>query len=211
MSKPHSIAIVEDDPSHRISLELLIEGDRDWRLTGSWSSAEAALPTLLRQPPEVVLMDINLPGMSGIECVHRLKERRPEAHVLMVTVYDNSDQVFAALSAGASGYLVKRDVPVRLIGFLLEILDGGAPMSSHIALQVVRFFHQQGKAKKETDELTGRERQILEMLAQGSFYKEIASGLKIGVETVNTHIRNIYAKLHVRSRTEAVIKYLQSR
>ena len=211
MPRPHTIAIVEDDRSLRSSLELLIAGDPAWRLTGAYASAEAALPALLREAPEMVLMDINLPGMSGIECVLRLKERQPEVLVLMVTVYETGDQVFAALSAGASGYLLKRDVPVRLISFLQEILAGGAPMSSHIALQVVRFFHQQGKAKKDTEELTPRERQILEQLAQGALYKEIASDLKIGVETVNTHIRNIYSKLHVRSRTEAVIKYLQSK
>ena len=207
----HTITIVEDDAGLRDSLALLIQGARGWKLTGTHPSAEAALPALTRHPPEVVLMDINLPGMSGIECVHRLKESVPQVLVLMVTVYDNSDQVFAALAAGASGYLLKRDVPSRLLDFLQDILNGGAPMSSHIARQVVRFFHNQGRAKKETDDLTARERQILEGLAQGSLYKEIASELNIGVETVNTHVRNIYAKLHVRNRTEAVLKFLQSR
>jgi len=207
----NTLAIVEDDAGLRDSLARLIAGARGWKLIGSYESAESAVPALTRQVPNLVLMDINLPGMSGIECVQRLKEKLPDLLVLMVTVYDNSDQVFAALAAGACGYLLKRDIPLRLVDSLNDALDGGSPMSSHIARQVVRFFHTQGKARKETDDLTGREKQILELLAQGSLYKEIASELGIGTETVNTHIRNIYSKLHVRSRTEAVIKFLQSR
>lgn len=206
-----TLAIVEDDAGLRDSLASLIAGAQGWKLTGAYESAEAALPALTKQPPALVLMDINLPGMSGIECVHRLKEKVQDLLVLMVTVYDNSDQVFAALAAGACGYLLKRDIPLRLVDSLNDALAGGSPMSSHIARQVVRFFHNQGRARKETDDLTAREKQILELLAQGSLYKEIASELGIGTETVNTHIRNIYAKLHVRSRTEAVIKFLQSR
>ena len=207
----NTLAIVEDDAGLRDSLTRLIAGAEGWKVTGVYATAEAALPAILRQPPNLVLMDINLPGMSGIECVQRLKEKQPELLVLMVTVYDNSDQVFAALAAGACGYLLKRDIPVKLVDSLSDALQGGSPMSSHIARQVVKFFHHQGQARKETDDLTTREKQILELLAQGSLYKEIAAELGIGTETVNTHIRNIYAKLHVRSRTEAVIKFLKGR
>jgi DNA-binding NarL/FixJ family response regulator len=207
----HTIALVEDDPGLRDTLTQLIAGTRGWKITGAYPSAEAALPALKRQPPHVVLMDINLPGISGIECVQQIKKTHPDLLVLMLTVYDNSDQVFAALAAGACGYLLKRDIPHKLLPALDDALTGGSPMSSHIARQVVRFFHTQGRAKKETDDLTPRERQILELLAQGSLYKEIASDLGIGTETVNTHIRNIYAKLHVRSRTEAVVKFLAAK
>lgn len=210
-AKTCTIAIVDDDSGLRADLTRLLTGAPGWTLTGAYSTAETALSAFLRQPPDVVLMDINLPGMSGIDCVTRLKERAPHVQVLMVTIYDNSDQVFAALAAGASGYLLKRDAPAKLIESLEDMLNGGAPMSSHIARQVVRFFHRQGQARKETSDLTTRERQILERLAQGALYKEIASELGIGLETVNTHIRNIYSKLQVRSRTEAVVKFLQSR
>ncbi len=210
-SSINTIAIVEDDAGLRESLAGILREAAGWKITGAWPSAEAALPALIRQPPKVVLMDINLPGKSGIECVSKLKERHPDVLVMMLTVYDNSDNVFASLAAGASGYLLKRDIPARLLDAINDVAAGGAPMSSHIALQVVRFFHQQGQAKKDTDDLTNRERQILELLAQGSLYKEIASELAIAVETVNTHVRNIYSKLQVRSRTEAVVKFLQSK
>lgn len=206
-----TIAIVEDDADLRRSMMLLLRASGKWRVTCEHGRAEDALPVLLRHPPDIVLMDINLPGMSGIDCVRQLKAARPDALVLMVTVYESSDQVFAALAAGASGYLLKRDAPERLLPFLEEIMAGGAPMSSHIARQVVRFFHQPQKAAApEKADLTARERQILELLATGALYKEIAADLGIGVETVNTHIRSIYSKLHVRSRTEAVLKFLQN-
>jgi DNA-binding NarL/FixJ family response regulator len=207
----HTVAIVEDDEVLRQSLKSLVDGGAGWRLTGTWPSAEEALPALVQAPPEVVLMDINLPGASGIECVSRLKQRCPQVQVLMVTIYDNSDQVFAALAAGASGYLLKRDIPGRLLECLHEVLDGGSPMSSRIARQVVCFFQERGQAKRETDDLTSREQQILERLAQGALYKEIAGELSIARETVNSHVRSIYGKLHVRSRTEAVIKFLKGR
>jgi DNA-binding NarL/FixJ family response regulator len=146
--------------------------------------------------------------MSGIQCVAKLKELHPEAQVLMVTVYDNNDRIFDALAAGASGYLLKRDAPAKLLESLDDLLAGGSPMSSAIARKVVQRFQAAPPSKNDDHNLTPREKQILEQLVKGSLYKEIAWELGIGVETVRTHLHNIYAKLHVRTRTEAVVKYL---
>jgi len=177
-------------------------------LTGAFPNAVEALPVLIASPPKVVLMDIQMPGMSGIECVAKLKAACPEILVLMVTVYDNNDRVFEALAAGASGYLLKRDVPAKLIESLDDALSGGSPMSSAIARKVVQFFHKEPATPNLGLHLTPREKQILDLLVKGSLYKEIAWELNIGMETVRTHLHNIYTKLHVRTRTEAVVKYL---
>lgn len=205
---PHTIALVEDDSALRETLtEILSSSDR-WKLTGSYPNAVEALPKLLAQPPEVVLMDIQMPGMSGIECVAKLKASCPDLLVLMVTVYDNNDRVFEALAAGASGYLLKRDAPTRLLESLDDVLTGGSPMSSAIARKVVQFFHKEPPSPNRELHLTPRETQILDLLVKGALYKEIAWELNIGMETVRTHLHNIYTKLHVRTRTEAVVKYL---
>ncbi|MGJ8695944.1 MAG: response regulator [Verrucomicrobiaceae bacterium] len=205
---PTPIAIVEDDPTLRGTLAEIVRRDAKWKLVGSFSCAEEALENLPQLGPEIVLMDISLPGASGIECVANLKELCPEVQVLMVTVYDNNDRIFDALAAGASGYLLKRDVPEMLLTALSDLLAGGSPMSSAIARKVVQHFQKKPEVNLEEYALTPRETQILEQLVTGSLYKEIAEELKIGVETVRTHLRNIYAKLHVRTRTEAVVKYL---
>jgi DNA-binding NarL/FixJ family response regulator len=209
MSSPtHTIALVEDDESLRETLAEIISSSPDWKLVAAYPSAEAALDSMKVGCPDVVLMDIQLPGMSGIECVAKLKEIHPEAQVLMVTVYDNNDRIFDALAAGASGYLLKRDAPAKLLESLDDLLAGGSPMSSAIARKVVQRFQTAPPSKNEDHNLTPREKQILELLVKGGLYKEIAWDLGIGVETVRTHLHNIYAKLHVRTRTEAVVKYL---
>jgi DNA-binding NarL/FixJ family response regulator len=208
MPATHTIALVEDDPNLRETLAEIISSASDWQLVASYPDAEAALEGMKSACPQVVLMDIQLPGMSGIECVGRLKAQHPEVQVLMVTVYDNNDRIFDALAAGASGYLLKRDAPTKLRECLEDLLAGGSPMSSAIARKVVQHFQKEPPAKNEDHNLTPREKQILELLVKGGLYKEIAWDLGIGVETVRTHLHNIYAKLHVRTRTEAVVKYL---
>ncbi len=204
----HTIALVEDDSALRETLTEILATSPDWQLTGAFPNAVEALPALIAKPPKVVLMDIQMPGMSGIECVGKLKAACPEILVLMVTVYDNNDQVFEALAAGASGYLLKRDVATKLIESLDDVLTGGSPMSSAIARKVVQFFHKEPAPPNRDLHLTPREKQILDELVKGSLYKEIAWDLNIGMETVRTHLHNIYTKLHVRTRTEAVVKYL---
>lgn len=207
-TKPATIAIVEDDPSLREILAEILQGSPHWELTGTFSDAESALLALPENPPMVVLMDIQLPGISGIECVARLKEPCPGIQIMMVTVYDNNDRIFEALAAGANGYLLKRDVPEKLIQSLDELLNGGSPMSGAIARKVVQHFRKSPLSQNRDHDLTSRETEILNHLLNGSLYKEIAEDVGIGYETVRTHLRNIYAKLHVRTRTEAVVKYL---
>lgn len=204
----HTIALVEDDDSLRETLAELLSSSSEWNLVAAYPAAEPALEAMKASCPDVVLMDIQLPGISGIECVARLKEMHPAVLVLMVTVYDNNDRIFDALAAGASGYLLKRDAPSKLLECLEDLLAGGSPMSSAIARKVVQHFQKGPPAKNEDHNLTPREKQILELLVKGGLYKEIAWDLGIGVETVRTHLHNIYAKLHVRTRTEAVVKYL---
>ncbi|MEO5714833.1 MAG: response regulator transcription factor [Luteolibacter sp.] len=206
-NKPHTIAIVEDDAALSGILTEIVTATPAWKLIRTYPTAELALEGLAADCPEVVLMDIQLPGMSGIECVGKLKTTHPEVLVLMVTVYDNNERIFDALAAGASGYLLKRDAPLKLMESLEDLLAGGSPMSSAIARKVVQHFRKDPSRNKEHN-LTPRETQILELLVKGSLYKEIAWDLGIGFETVRSHIDNIYNKLHVRTRTEAVVKYL---
>lgn len=206
---PCTVSIVEDDPVARESLCELVQQSPGVRCLSTFGSAEEALEQLPHQEPDVVLMDINLPRMSGIECVSLLKQRCPKVQVLMLTVYEKPDAVFQALRAGASGYLVKRSVSKNLAAAIQDVLNGGSPMSSHIARKVVQYFHQLGPASDDLVKLSTREREILEMLANGDLYKEIADKLAISITTVRTHIQHIYEKLHVRTRTEAVAKYLQ--
>lgn len=205
---PHTIALIEDDEILRNNISDLISASPDWHLVASYPAAEPALAVMTRECPEVVLIDIQLPGMSGIECAAKLKQIHPATQMMMVTVYDNSDRIFNALAAGACGYLLKRDIPDKLVESLAEILAGGSPMSCAIARKVVQHFQVHPLSKNEAHNLTTREKQILDQLVKGALYKEIASDLNIGVETVSSHCSNIYAKLQVRNRTEAVVKYL---
>lgn len=203
------VVIVEDDRAVREDLAALIGTDERLRLLGAFDSAESALREIPVLHPQLAVMDINLPRMNGIECVGRLKLRVPSMLVLMLTVYEDDDSVFRALKAGASGYLVKRDAAEKLLSALQEVQQGGAPMSAHIARQVVQFFHRSGPPEVESERLSPREQEILDLLVKGLILKEVADQLSIGLETVRTHVNHIYLKLHVRSRTEAVVKYLR--
>lgn len=204
-----NVGIVEDNNKIRDGLAALIDGSDGFRCKAKFTTAEEALRQLPKDSPDVVLMDINLPGMSGIECVIKLKEILPEVQIMMLTVYEDNDSVFKSLSAGATGYILKRTPPAELLESIRELYNGGSPMSDQIARKVVQAFQQMGKSSKETENLSERESEILSYLSKGYYDKEIADKLFLSVKTVRTHLRNIYKKLHVRSRTEAIIKYLQ--
>ena len=202
------VAIVEDDVPAREILAGWIRHAEGFNCAGEFDDAETALARLPQEKPSVVLFDINLPGMNGIECVRKLKPRLPDTQFVMITVYEDANHVFNALSAGASGYLLKQTRRNELIEALKDVHAGGSPMSSQIARKVVQnFYRNETQNDGETVELSPREREVLELLARGYLYKEIAEMLKIGVQTVNTYIRRIYEKLHVRSRAQAVAKY----
>jgi DNA-binding NarL/FixJ family response regulator len=178
-----------------------------FRCVSEYDDAESTLTQLPQEKPSVVLVDINLPGMNGIECVRRLKPRLPGTQFVMVTVYEDANHIFNALSAGASGYLLKHMRRNELLAALKDVHAGGSPMSSQIARRVVQSFQRAGIESGNSDDLSPRENEVLELLARGYLYKEIATVLQISVETVNTYIRRIYEKLHVRSRAQAVAKY----
>lgn len=203
------IVIIEDDRAVRENLAALVRAEDDLKLLGTFASAEEALRDVPGLDPDLAVMDINLPRMSGIECVARLKLKMPRLLVLMLTVYEDGDSIFRALKAGANGYLVKRDAAERLLTSLREMRTGGAPMSAHIARQVVQYFHRSGTPEVENESLSPREREILDLLVRGLILKEVADQLGIGIETVRTHVTHIYQKLHVRSRAEAIVKYLR--
>ena len=171
------------------------------------ASAEDALPQILERKPDVVLMDIKLPGMSGIQCVAKIKKIIPAMQIIMVTVYEDSERIFCALKAGANGYLIKSSRPDQLLESIRDVYKGGAPISSHIARKVIQHFHLIGPSFEEADNLSPREQQVLDLLAMGFVYKEIGGKLDIGAETVRTHVKNICQKMHVRSRIEAVAKH----
>ena len=204
-----AVAIVEDDVPAREILAGWIRNAEGFSCAGEFDDAETALARLPHEKPSVVLFDINLPGMNGIECVRKLKPKLPDTQFVMVTVYEDANHIFNALSAGASGYLLKQTRRNELIDALKDVHAGGSPMSSQIARKVVQNFYRNESqdAGGETIELSPREREVLELLARGYLYKEIAEMLKISVQTVNTYIRRIYEKLHVRSRAQAVAKY----
>ena len=203
------VAIVEDNKSIRLSLVELLDSSPGFRAVLACASAEEALQTLPSAPPDVVLMDLNLPRMSGIECVRNLKRLLTTTQFIMLTIEDESERVFESLRAGATGYLVKNVPPEKLLASIEEVHRGGSPMSSQIARMLVRSFHQRGQAPSEAENLTPREQQILTHLARGYRSKEVAEELGISVQTVLTHIRNIYEKLQVRSRAEAVARFLR--
>lgn len=206
---PIRISIVEDDDDVRKSLAVLLNGSEGFECVSTHRTAEDALAAIPGRRPDVVLMDINLPGQSGIECVRQLKARLPATHFLMLTMYEDSKLIFQSLGAGASGYLLKRTAPAKLLEAIQELQSGGAPMSSNIARIVVQHFQDRLAPASATDSLSPREREVLDLLAKGHRYKEIAERLGISFDTVRAHLRNIYDKLQVRSRTEAVVKYLQ--
>lgn len=205
---PIVVSIVEDDDRIRDSLIEVFKGSGDFRLLHTYRSGEEALDRIPKEKPDVVMMDINLPGMSGIDCVGKLKVIDPSLPIVMLTVFEDADKIFKALVAGACGYLVKRTPPEEILAAIKEVHRGGAPMSTQIARKVVQSFHKMGPSSKDTENLTDREMQILDGLAKGYLCKEIADNLGISLETVRTHMKKIYEKLHVRSRTQAVLKYL---
>jgi len=201
------VSIIEDDVPAREILAGWIRRADGFRCVSEFDDAESALAQLPQEQPSVVLVDINLPGMNGIECVRRLKPRLPGTQFVMVTVYEDANHIFNALSAGASGYLLKQMRRNDLLAALKEVHGGGSPMSSQIARRVVQSFQRTGMESSDAEDLSPREREVLELLARGYLYKEIANMLQISVQTVNTYIRRIYEKLHVRSRAQAVAKY----
>ncbi|MFB6457289.1 response regulator [Chitinophaga sp. Hz27] len=203
-----SIAIVEDNHDIRTAMELLINGSDGYACVGTFNNAETALEQIPHLLPNVVLMDFNLPGgMNGIECIARLKAEYQDMQFMMLTVYEDDDKIFNALEAGASGYILKKTSPGELLEAIRDLHEGGSPMSSQIARRVVAFFQKQAKPNPALEALTTREKEILDQLSKGFLYKEIASNLFISIETVRRHVHNIYEKLHVRSRTDAVNKY----
>lgn len=202
------ISIVDDDKALRESIATFINGSPGFRCASTYGSAQAALEGLPGERPEVVLMDINMAGMSGIECVARLKELVPEVQIVMLTVYEDTAQIFDALSAGASGYLLKRSNPLKLLEAIREVQEGGSPMSSSIARKVVASF-QKKPAQQQHPHLSPREEAVLNLLSKGHTYKAIADELGVSIDTIRTHLRRIYEKLHVQSRTEAVARYLR--
>lgn len=203
------VSIIEDDPAVRRLLEQWISRAKGFRCVSQHASAATALMQLPTEKPDVVLMDINLPDLNGIQCVSRLKPLMPTTQFLMLTVYEDADYIFSALAAGAVGYLLKETTREELIVALRDVYDGGAPMTSYIARKVVQAF-QRSQSEPVGENLTAREREVLGLLSQGYLYKEIAQALNIGMPTVSTYIRRIYDKLHVNSRGRAVAKFTRS-
>lgn len=203
-----TVSIVEDDPATRENLKAIINRSDDLDCLHTYASAEDALRGVPRELPDVLLVDINLGKRSGIECVAVLKASHSKLQMLMVTTYDDTKLIFDALRAGANGYLLKRTPAAEIVAAIKEVHEGGSPMSAQIARKVVSYFHPQCTAVPEMEALTAREHEILTLLAKGMQYKEIADHLSISTSTVRGHLHLIYGKLHVQSRTEAVLKYL---
>lgn len=215
MEDPHSnpehphktFAIVEDDEAVRQSLRSVLDRAEGFQCVGTFATAEDALRDIPACQPEIVLMDINLPGMNGVECVRQLGLLVPDTLILMLTVHDDTETIFDALSAGASGYLLKPVLAAELLAAMRDVQAGGAPMTSNIARKVVHSFKKQPAPAQANEILSPRETEILDLLAHGYIYKEIAQQLDITYRTVSTHIERIYTKLHVRSRAQAVAKF----
>ncbi len=203
-----TVCLVEDNLQLRESMVTFLQDAPGIRCLGAYASAEEALKGIPRLKPAVVLMDIKLPAMSGIQCVEILKDLVPALQIIMFTIYESSDQVFEALVAGACGYLLKSTPPDKLLEAIHDAHKGGSPMSSQIARKVVQYFHR-APIQNDMASLSKREEEVLHHLAQGCLYKEIADRLAISIDTVRKHLNRIYSKLHVHSRTDAVVKYLQ--
>jgi len=202
-----AVSIIEDDAHTRKILADWVGRASGFRLAGEWGDAESALRMLAEKKPDVVLVDINLPGMSGVEAVRKLKPVLPGTQFVMLTVYEDTDHIYNALLAGATGYLLKQTPREELLDALQDVHLGGSPMTSNIARKVVQSFHKPSDFVSGDVELSHREQEVLDLLAKGYLYKEIADRLELSVPTVNTYVRRIYEKLHVRSRAQAVAKY----
>ena len=205
---PIKVSIVEDDHDTRADLVGLLGAQPNLACLSAYPNAEAALQGIPTERPDVAIVDINLPGKSGIECVAELKARMPALQILILTMYEESDLIFNALQAGASGYLLKKTETAELLAAIEQVHVGGAPMSMQIARKVITYFHQLKKDTSETKSLTPREKEVLSLLAKGFLYKEISDHLGITINTLRNHLRAIYEKLHVHSRTEATLKFL---
>jgi DNA-binding NarL/FixJ family response regulator len=206
---PITVSIVEDNEQLRQTLARVLNRSEGFRCISHYADAETALHHLPTDAPDVVLMDINLPGMNGVECVRQLKHTAPKVQAVMLTVYEDTENIFNALAAGASGYMLKRTKTAELLDAIRDVQKGGSPMTAHIARRVVQSFQKAGPSPKPTENLSQREQEVLDCLSQGYLYKEIADKLGISYETVHTYIRRIYEKLQVRTRTEAVAKFLR--
>jgi len=204
-----SVSIVDDEKKLCQSISTFLNGSPGFRCVSIYGNAEAALKHLPADQPDVVLMDINMAGMNGIECVRQLKILVPLVQILMFTIYEDTEQIFKALAAGATGYLLKRLKPGELLQSIRDVHAGGSPMSNSIARKVVASFQAANQAGEKQNLLTPREQAVLDCLAQGLAYKQIADKLDISINTIRAHLRHIYEKLHVQSRTEAVAKYLR--
>ncbi|HEU5124285.1 MAG TPA: response regulator transcription factor [Verrucomicrobiae bacterium] len=210
-AQPIKVALVEDQPRTRENWSQLINSFPDFQCVCCCGSAEEALTNIPQSLPDVVLMDIFLPRMSGIECTARLKARMPDIQIVMLTAMDNQELLFMALEAGADGYLLKRTKPSELRRALLDVLGGGVPMTSQIARRLIASFRKTAKTRDESTRLSAREEQILQLVSKGHSNKLIADKLEMNYETVCTHLKRVFKKLHVNSRTEAAILYINSK
>ncbi len=201
-----TLAIVEDLDEVRDGLKNFIGLSSDFKVLDTFKTAEEALYEIPKLKPDIVVMDINLPGMNGIECIRQVKDKTPDTQFMMFTVYENDEKVFEALKAGASGYLLKNTGLVQLIEALKELYSGGSPMSANIARKLVTVFRDKEKNRVPVQALSNRENEILLLLSKGLLYKEISDQLSISTGTVRQHIHKIYEKLHVQNRTEAINK-----
>jgi DNA-binding NarL/FixJ family response regulator len=206
---PITVSIVEDNQRVRDGLAAILQGASGFSLVSSCATAEEALRLIPRDRPDVVLMDIHLPRRSGIECVRQLRQQMPELQIIMLTIEEDSRRVFESLEAGATGYLVKHVTPARILAAIEEVNRGGSPVSTQIARLLVQSFQRRGPSARAEENLTPREEEILELIARGYRSKEVADELSISTQTVETHLRNIYSKLQVRSRAAAVARFLQ--
>jgi DNA-binding NarL/FixJ family response regulator len=208
------VGVVEDDPGLRESLRLLIGGTRGFQCAETWGSAEDALRRLRHEPsaaPDVVLMDIHLPGLPGSEAVRLVRDEFPGVAVLMLSVYEGEDQIFESLCNGASGYLLKKTPPAKLLDAIRDVKDGGSPMSPEIARKVIQLFRDVGPPRRPEHDLTPQEVRLLKLLADGASYQSAANGLDISINTVRNYVRSIYEKLHVNSKSAAVSRALKRR
>jgi len=206
------VAIFEDNKLLRESLEQLINSAEDMVCSGTFSDANKLVRSMQIADPDVVMMDINMPGISGIEAVQIIKEKFPQVQILMQTVFEENDKIFAAICAGASGYMLKKTPPQKMIEAIRETYHGGAPMAASVAVKVLQMFRLQTKAdKNEFIDLSVREKEILALLVKGKSYKAVASECFISIDTVSTHVRHIYEKLHVHSKSEAVAKAINQK
>lgn len=207
MPSKKTVVVVEDDIRLQQHLIKILDNPEDITCLCAVSSAEEALDKIPAYQPDVALMDINLPGISGIDCIRELKKKLPRLEIVMLTAYEEEDNIFRALKEGASGYLLKSSTPEDIYNAIRDVYSGGAPFSSHIARKVAQYFRAEKSIEDENESLTPREKDVLKLLASGYIYKEVADQLDITLETVRTYVKRICIKLHVRSKVEAIIKY----